>query len=182
VAEAGKSASEVSRRDEHWTGPAGVLSIGGGKLTAYRRMAERVTDDVEKALGRKPSPCRTARESLPGGDADPETVRAELESTGLTPLQAQRLVGLYGGGALDLSGGPAAEAAHAVTHEGALTLEDYWVRRGARAWFDADGGVDALEPAATAMAPLLGWNEARRDAEIAACHARRQADLAEVTG
>ncbi|HEY2179531.1 MAG TPA: glycerol-3-phosphate dehydrogenase/oxidase, partial [Caulobacteraceae bacterium] len=46
VGEAGKSPSEVSRRDEVWTGSAGVISIAGGKLTAYRRMAERVVDQV----------------------------------------------------------------------------------------------------------------------------------------
>ncbi|MEI6453967.1 MAG: glycerol-3-phosphate dehydrogenase C-terminal domain-containing protein, partial [Actinomycetes bacterium] len=50
---------------------------------------------------------------------------------------------------------------HAVLHEGALTLEDYWVRRSARAWFDADGGLGALAPAAEAMAGLLGWSDSR---------------------
>ena len=149
VAEAGKSASDISRRDELWTGPAGVLSIAGGKLTAYRRMAERVVDEVETGLGHKPRPCRTAVEPLIGGDAASDIA--------------------------DIPGGPADQAAYAVTHEGALTLEDYWVRRTARAWFDLDAGMAALEPAAGAMAPLLGWSEARKVEEIAACkqiHAR----------
>jgi glycerol-3-phosphate dehydrogenase len=97
-------------------------------------------------------------------------------------LEAERLVSLYGAGALALTDGPAAEAAHAVNHEGALTLEDYWVRRSGRAWFDPDGGMAALEPAARAMAPLLGWDESRVAREIAVCHERRNADLAEVRG
>ncbi|MEO8812070.1 MAG: glycerol-3-phosphate dehydrogenase/oxidase, partial [Caulobacteraceae bacterium] len=63
VAQAGKSPSDISRHDELWTGPAGVLSIAGGKLTAYRRMAERVVDHVETALGRAHAPCRTADEA-----------------------------------------------------------------------------------------------------------------------
>src|SRR5450432_1280127 len=54
VAQAGKSASEISRKDEVWTGPAGVLAIAGGKLTAYRKMAERVVDMAQEALGQRP--------------------------------------------------------------------------------------------------------------------------------
>jgi glycerol-3-phosphate dehydrogenase len=143
VGEDGKSASDISRRDELWTGPAGVLSIAGGKLTAYRKMAERVVDHVESALERRHQACRTADEALIGGDA-------------ASDIHA-------------LPGGPGAEAAHAVLIEGALTLEDYWVRRSARAWFDLDGGLAALAPAAGAMAPLLGWTEARKADEITSC-------------
>ncbi|MGH7024732.1 MAG: FAD-dependent oxidoreductase [Caulobacteraceae bacterium] len=182
VGEPGKGASEISRRDEVWTGPAGVISVAGGKLTAYRRMAQRVVDKVQHALGRKPTACHTALEHLPGGEIAPETILADLERQGLDAAGAMRLVGLYGSGATALTGGSAAEAAHAVASEGALTLEDYWVRRAARAWFDADGGMAALGPAAWAMAPLLGWSEMRIAEEIAACHARREADLAMPAG
>jgi glycerol-3-phosphate dehydrogenase len=178
VGEAGKGASETSRRDELWTGPGGVLSIAGGKLTAYRRMAQRVVDKVETALGRTPSPCRTADEPLVGGDAAPKTLQSSLQAQGLVPQAAERLVGLYGAEAPDLTAGPAAEAAHAVLSEGALSLEDYWVRRSARAWFDLDGGVAALPDAAQAMAPLLDWSADRIAGEIAHCRARRDLDLA----
>src|ERR1700722_7558160 len=92
VAEAGKSASEVSRKDEVWVGPAGVIAIGGGKLTAYRRMAERVVDRIEEALGRKPSTCRTAEAPLPGGEVDVTAARATLERGGMAALDADRLV------------------------------------------------------------------------------------------
>jgi glycerol-3-phosphate dehydrogenase len=151
VSEPGKAASDISRRDELWTGPAGVLSIAGGKLTAFRKMAERVVDAVETGLGHKPQPCRTADEPLVGGDAASDI------------------------GAI--AAGPAAEAAYAVTHEGALTLEDYWARRSGRAWFDRDAGLAALEPAATAMAPLLGWSDVRKAEEIAACRQIHDRDM-----
>ncbi|HXV00119.1 MAG TPA: glycerol-3-phosphate dehydrogenase/oxidase [Caulobacteraceae bacterium] len=178
VGEAGKSASEVSRRDEVWTGPGGVIAIAGGKLTAYRRMAERVVDQVEKALGRARGPCRTAALPLVGGDAAPEAVRAALIAAGSSAADADRRVGLWGGEAPAVGAGAAAEAAFAVLSEGALTLEDYWVRRGGRAWFDPDGGLSALAPAAAAMAPLLGWSGERVAEEIAACRRRREADMA----
>jgi glycerol-3-phosphate dehydrogenase len=99
---------------------------------------------------------------------------------GASKDQADRLVGLYGSEAPAVGVGPAAEAAWAVLNEGALTLEDYWVRRAARAWFDPDGGVAALAPAAAAMAPLLGWTAERTADEISSCRNRRATDLAGV--
>jgi glycerol-3-phosphate dehydrogenase len=179
VGEAGKSASEVSRRDEVWTGPAGVVSIAGGKLTAYRRMAERVVDEVEMLLGRKPRASKTAKRPLVAGDVDVEAAVQSLVGRGYGPTDAQRLVALYGaevsavegfaaeGGSADV----AAEATFAVLAEGALTLEDYWIRRSARAWFDSDGGVAALAPAAAAMAAQLGWSADEERRQIAACRA-----------
>ena len=183
VAEEGKSASEVSRRDELWTGPAGVLAIGGGKLTAYRRMAERVVDRIEVALGRKPSPCLTAEIPLPGGDVDVAAARAALRRGGLDERAADRLVGLYGSEAAAIAADGAdiaAEARHAVLAEGALTLEDYWVRRSARAWFGEGGGLAALVPGAAAMAPLLGWSLPEQARQVAACQAVHAGNLAEL--
>ncbi|MDB5481882.1 MAG: hypothetical protein JWO83_2935, partial [Caulobacteraceae bacterium] len=49
---------------------------------------------------------------------------------------------------------------------------------GARAWFDPDGGLGALDAAAAAMAPLLGWSAARAAEEIAGCRSRHAKDLA----
>jgi glycerol-3-phosphate dehydrogenase len=174
VGEEGKSASDISRKDELWTGPAGVLSIAGGKLTAYRKMAERVVDQIEESLGRKASKSRTAKAALPGGDADPAAMTAALVAAGRSAQAAARSVGLYGSEAQTVGDGAAAEAAHAVLHEGALTLEDYWVRRGARAWFDLDPAFSALDAAAGAMAPLLGWSATERQRQIEHCRALRQ--------
>jgi glycerol-3-phosphate dehydrogenase len=181
VAEAGKSASDISRRDEVWVGPAGVVSIAGGKLTAYRKMAQRVVDQAQALLSRPVTPCRTDEAPLPGGEADPAAVRRSLAAAGADEAAAERLAGLYGGEAMDVgAGGPAAEAVHAVLREGAVRLEDYWVRRSARAFFAADGGMAALAPAAAAMAPLLGWSAARTQDEIAACRAIRARDMAQL--
>jgi glycerol-3-phosphate dehydrogenase len=174
VAEEGKSAPDISRKDELWTGPAGVLSIAGGKLTAYRRMAERVVDLIEEGLGRKPAKSRTAKEPLPGGDVDVAAATAALIAGGASPETAARRVGLYGSEAQAAGDGAAAEAAHAVLHEGALTLEDYWVRRGARAWFDLDPAFPALDAAADAMGPLLGWSDSERQTQIDHCRALRR--------
>jgi glycerol-3-phosphate dehydrogenase len=178
VGEAGKAASDISRRDEIWTGPGGVLSIAGGKLTAYRKMAERIVDMAEAALGRRHAKCRTAAEPLAGGDVDVANAEAGVAARGLGALEAQRLVALYGAEAPDAVGGPAVEARLAVLREGAMTLEDWWVRRSGRAWFDRNGGLDALAPAAAEMAGLLGWSPAETARQVEACRQRHLDTLA----
>lgn len=158
IGEAGKKATEVSRKDEMWTGPSGVIAIAGGKLSAYRAMAARIVDVVAGRLDRRLAACATADLPLPGGE---RMIAGD-----------DRLDRLYGteAAAIRAAGGDvAAEAAHAVRHEGAATLEDYWVRRSARAWFDRGAGRDALAPAADSMAALLGWNADRRRSEIDHC-------------
>jgi glycerol-3-phosphate dehydrogenase len=183
VAEAGKSASDISRRDEIWTGPGGVLSIAGGKLTAYRKMAERIVDMAETALGRKPQKSTTAVTPLVGGDVDVAKATAALRSSRVSTVQAERFVALYGSEAAAVvadGGDPAAEARQAVLHEGAVTLEDYWVRRSGRAWFDHNGGMAALAPAAAEMKALLGWTESEAVRQVNHCRNIHQNTMAAV--
>jgi len=63
-----------------------------------------------------------------------------------------------------------------------MTLEDYWVRRSARARFDLDSGLASLRPAADAMAPLLGWSQGETDRQIDACKALRALERAALGG
>ena len=76
VAQAGKSPSEISRRDEVWTGPSGMITIAGGKLSAYRAMAERIVDTVVERLGKPARPVSTGEVFLPGGVYDPAALAA----------------------------------------------------------------------------------------------------------
>jgi glycerol-3-phosphate dehydrogenase len=48
IHEEGKSASELSRKDELFISDTELISIAGGKLTGYRKMAERIVDLVAK--------------------------------------------------------------------------------------------------------------------------------------
>jgi glycerol-3-phosphate dehydrogenase len=50
IHEEGKSASELSRKDEIFISESGLISIAGGKLTGYRKMAERVVGRVVRKL------------------------------------------------------------------------------------------------------------------------------------
>jgi len=73
--------------------------------------------------------------------------------------------------------GPAVEAEFAVKVEGALTLEDYWVRRSARSNFDDNGGMDSLGPAAEIMGKLLNWSETETKRQIDLCRKRRENEM-----
>ena len=48
IYEEGKTAGELSRKDEIFESATGLISIAGGKLTGYRKMAERIVDLVDK--------------------------------------------------------------------------------------------------------------------------------------
>ena len=53
IHEEGKSASELSRKDEIFVSDTELISIAGGKLTGYRKMAERIVDLVAKKYNRR---------------------------------------------------------------------------------------------------------------------------------
>jgi glycerol-3-phosphate dehydrogenase len=169
IAQAGRKPGEVSRKDEVWTSPAGLVSVAGGKLSAYRAMAAQVLEHCLVRLGRPVvQPCRTAELPLVGGER--RTDDTELAGLALAAEERQRLVSLYGTEAAAIgAGGVVAEARHAVLAEGALTLEDFWVRRSARAWFGHAAGQQDLTEAAAAMAELIGWDAAEQRRQVESC-------------
>lgn len=67
-----KAPSELSRKDEIFFSSSGLISIAGGKLTGFRKMAERVVDVVAQQLSRqlqhRPGKCQTESLILSGGD------------------------------------------------------------------------------------------------------------------
>src|SRR5690606_30898577 len=72
IHEEGKSASELSRKDEIFESESGLVSIAGGKLTGYRKMAERVVDLViHKHFDERSFPeCFTDKIKLTGNSFD----------------------------------------------------------------------------------------------------------------
>ena len=69
IYEDGKDPSELSRKDEVWEAGTGLITIAGGKLTGYRKMAENVVDLVVKRSGSKAyGPSVTEHLPLSGGD------------------------------------------------------------------------------------------------------------------
>ncbi len=74
IHEEGKSPSDLSRKDEIFISDSGLISIAGGKLTGFRKMAERSVNVVCKQLkleeGRTFQPCITDKIELSGGNLD----------------------------------------------------------------------------------------------------------------
>ncbi|CAH1224088.1 Aerobic glycerol-3-phosphate dehydrogenase [Paenibacillus allorhizoplanae] len=72
IYEEGKGPSELSRKDEIFVSDSGLITIAGGKLTGFRKMAEKVTDLVaqhlERAEGRKFPACSTDAITISGGE------------------------------------------------------------------------------------------------------------------
>jgi glycerol-3-phosphate dehydrogenase len=192
IAQPGKAAREISRRDEIWVSQEGLVSIAGGKLTGYRLMAEQVALRLADLLGEIPVPtAEAAAEPLPGGDFDGDLARLARDverRTGLEAACAERLARLYGSEAADvvaLGGQPlvlggrvlAGEVDWAIDCEAAATLEDWIYRRSRVALYDAEECRMLLAPAAARMQERLGWSDARRDAELSDVRARLARDL-----
>lgn len=68
----GKSSSEISRKDEIFYSQSGLISIAGGKLTGYHKMAETIVDEVVRQLESKGSTTYPASQTknmpISGGD------------------------------------------------------------------------------------------------------------------
>ncbi|MFZ9889147.1 MAG: FAD-dependent oxidoreductase [Myxococcota bacterium] len=71
----GKNEDRLSREHEFYDhgrqGVANLISVAGGKLAAYRQLAEEVTDLVAARVGNR-NPCVTHRQPLPGGEGEPD--------------------------------------------------------------------------------------------------------------
>lgn len=183
IHEEGKSASELSRKDEIFISPTGLISIAGGKLTGYRKMAERVVDLViKKYFADKPlRKCETDQIQLSGSafrnarevKAYTKRIEAELKVFGLTH-RAAYLVSTYGldtrlivdhlieqpGEKDDLTLGKA-ELWYGVNHEMVMGLQDFFVRRTGMLFFDMPRLKTILTPVLEEFQHIFTWNEAK---------------------
>jgi glycerol-3-phosphate dehydrogenase len=108
IHEEGKSASELSRKDEIFTSETGLLSIAGGKLTGYRKMAERVVNRIAKKMeeeeGKEVPDCLTETLTLCGSTFKKHKevkkyiaeIYERIEVDGFTMYDAWYLVTNYG--------------------------------------------------------------------------------------
>jgi glycerol-3-phosphate dehydrogenase len=93
-------ASAVSREHRILRGPSGMITIAGGKLTTFRRMAAEVVDRLGKELAQPVSPGRrrSEEEPLPGGEAaTSEGFRTPGLELGLSAATVEHLLLQYGG-------------------------------------------------------------------------------------
>lgn len=177
-----RSASDVPREHRIMT-DGRVVSVAGGKLTTYRRMAAETVDHALLATGIKAGGSRSDEVPLPGADGprlDFDVLAGEIEREhGLDRDIAERLANVYGhraSGVLErlrrrpelaarLDPGAAvieAEVVFGAEAELALEVDDVLVRRTSLALRLADHGRAAAPRVAALLAETLGWSEAER--------------------
>lgn len=108
IYEEGKSASEMSRKDELFESESGLISIAGGKLTGYRKMAEkvvnRVADKFKKQQNQVFESCKTDQIPLTGGPFEDAAavsnykneICSRVRDAGLSDYYTHYLVANYG--------------------------------------------------------------------------------------
>ena len=185
IHEEGKSAGELSRKDEIFESATGLLSIAGGKLTGYRKMAERVVDRVAEQVGFTVGPCITQRVFLRnsfGSFREFQAFREQLASPSFgSEIRAAvlRLCENYGRAAESIlnqasgSGIPleverlfSAELEYCLQHECCIRLSDFAVRRSGLMYFNATRLESHLEQMAGWMGERMGWDQTRLAEEM----------------
>ncbi len=174
-----KKSVDISRRAELYETSSGMLTITGGKLTTWRRMAKLVVDRVALREERE-LPCRTA--DVPLGMAAGEAALEPpdgVDRDALPDGYAEQLAFRYGHAARDVlaiaaerpelaepivEGRPdlLAEVVLAARLEQARSLPDVLLRRTRLALVAAPQlrTAESVLPAARALGAELGWDEA----------------------
>jgi glycerol-3-phosphate dehydrogenase len=188
IHEEGKSASEMSRKDEIFESESGLVSIAGGKLTGYRKMAERVVDVIVNKLpeGKKLKKNHTQKIPLANGQLKDQKavndykqeLRQRVGSFGLEPYYAAYLVANYGKQsdqiveqiAMESNYSPeeallVAELAFTMENEMVNTALDFFNRRTGRLYFNLPSILPNLSLVLDRMGEVLDWDTSRRKEE-----------------
>lgn len=181
----GKGPSEISRKDEMFQSVSGLITIAGGKLTGYRKMAERVVDVVAKRIklnnGKRLQPCSTAAIQLAGGKIDTTisftdwAKKQELKgiAIGFTKEEAHRLVHRYGSdstGVYSIAEKLKAASTDAlplfiksqllyvIENEMCVTPADFFIRRTGALYFDMAIVTKYIDAVTDYMKAYFNWD------------------------
>ena len=189
IFEKGKNPSEISRKDEIWTAPSGLMTIAGGKLTGYRQMAETIVDKIVKTHRYKHASCITRELSLSGAKGinainfpDYTAYKArEGVQYGLNYDEAKMLVQKYGTNVdalfdqvkyLHEHGSTMPLALHAmllygIEAEMVYTPSDFFIRRTGLLYFDIDAVKRYKQQVIQVMQQRLHYTEPQKNMYIA---------------
>jgi len=169
----GKTA-DLSRKHQVRVSATGVVSIAGGKLTTYRKMAEHTVDEVLKQVGRKTA-CKTKRLRFVGATAksskkvDREALHL-YQRFGSEAQTIQELITSDPSLAEPLIIGLPylrAEAIFAVRFEMARTLDDILSRRTRARIINRPASLASARAVAKLMATELQWDDAEVERQVA---------------
>jgi len=190
IYEEGKDPSEISRKDEIWVSASGLVTIAGGKLTGYRKMAENAVNLIARSLlneeNRRFKACQTKKLPLSGGhfggsrqyELFINSHRKKAIETGFTNAQFERLVQRYGSNITrifhfaenyDLANKYAiplevyVEIMYALKEEMTVKPVDFFIRRTGALFFNIEWVHKWKRPVLELMADMLRWNEKDKD-------------------
>ncbi len=193
--------ADLSRRHTVHTSTSGVVTVTGGKLTTYRKMAEDTVDAVAAALGRRSLRCVTKDLRLRGAGHASRVPAQRRDGAARTPsvpddatATATHLAGRYGSETPEVlalaDGRPElldplveglhyleVEALYAVRHEMAGSVADVLDRRTRASLRDARAAAAAARRVAKLSGPHLGWDGHRIAAEAEAYGEIRRLEL-----
>jgi glycerol-3-phosphate dehydrogenase len=190
IHEEGKSSSELSRKDEIFESPSGLISIAGGKLTGYRKMAERVVNLVIRKhfIQRQLSDCKTQRLKLTANPLNnikevktfTASLAQKLKNYNFSSYVPQYLVENYGQQVVlildlwadrNIEEDPElsllkAELFFCIKYEMVCSLQDFFVRRTGLINFDIQKVIRWKENIADACKEYLHWNNEKVNQEL----------------
>jgi glycerol-3-phosphate dehydrogenase len=182
IHEEGKSASELSRKDEIFVSKSELISIAGGKLTGYRKMAERTVDLVckkyEKRYDKNFKEIETHNIVLSGGKFKnfkevltyQNKIFEKLKLYKFTKIDVDYLVHNYGKqtdsilkkfeGLREVN--PKIRLAKAelwfcLEYEMVQTPLDFFIRRTGRLYFDIESVKTLREPILSEFMNIFNW-------------------------
>ncbi|MCH1627639.1 glycerol-3-phosphate dehydrogenase/oxidase [Ferdinandcohnia quinoae] len=192
IYEEGKDPSEISRKDEIWQSESGLITIAGGKLTGYRKMAETVVDLVAKSLNEKEArslhACQTKTLPISGGDVGgsanfqafiAEKTKKLIFDFSFSKEEAERLTRLYGSNIETLidimweTGKKAKEAQlptsiyasleYGIRYEMVTKPIDYLIRRTGAMFFNIEWVNQWKRQIISTMATTFNWTEEEKE-------------------
>ncbi|MCF6347097.1 MAG: glycerol-3-phosphate dehydrogenase/oxidase [Flavobacteriaceae bacterium] len=183
IHEEGKSASELSRKDEIFVSDTELISIAGGKLTGYRKMAERIVDLVCKKYNNRFeiefADVSTHDIALSGGKFKnfkevqnyQNKIFNQIKSDDFTKIDANYLVYNYGKQTNNILKKftelkdtdveirlAKAELWFCIEHEMVQNPLDFFIRRTGKLYFDIENVEKLKEPILKEFKAVFNWD------------------------
>jgi glycerol-3-phosphate dehydrogenase len=163
--------ADLSRRHAVHTSPGGVVTVNGGKLTTYRRMAVDAVDEVVAVLGRG-GRSRTKGIALHGADGwdapdIPKNLGERYGADGRDVAALEQSDPELARALIEQLPYSRAEVVYAARAEMACTIDDVLSRRTRARLLARDASAAAADDVGTLMAGELGWSDDERERQIA---------------
>lgn len=194
IHEDGKDPSEISRKDEIWVSDSGLITIAGGKLTGYRKMAEMVVNQVAEEMKQEQyklfGSCKTKTLPISGGDLGgsknlQKFIEKQVtfgEEAGLSFKEAKEMAHTYGsnvGEVFELIkkhqqiaekfGLPLevfGKLEYSIREERIATPVDFFLRRTGTVLFDIHWALTWKDKVVNYMTNVFGWKTEKKQLYI----------------